>query len=266
MTKPADAPGAPVAIPWLDIQLTAASAEDVATWMLRRPSRVARSYTLGNLNLHGLYLFYTDRSFHQHVKQADALLADGWPIWAMMKVIGWRRKIAVDYSHRVGSTDWLDALIRKGTDARIKILAVGGTQDSSRDARDEIQKRNSAIEWTAVDGYEGAQRLTTGGFGNREFNVVMVGLGMPLQEHWILKNKDMFEHSIIANVGGCIDYYSGQQELAPRFLGRLGFEWLYRLAKDPRRLWRRYLVEPFQLAFVMIKNRGRSPFDATEKR
>jgi N-acetylglucosaminyldiphosphoundecaprenol N-acetyl-beta-D-mannosaminyltransferase len=56
---------------------------------------------------------------------------------------------------------------------------------------------------------------------------------------------------VIFSVGAAFDYEAGAQKAAPRWMGRLGLEWLYRLIADPRRLFRRYLIEPWALSDLM---------------
>ncbi|WP_219813756.1 MULTISPECIES: WecB/TagA/CpsF family glycosyltransferase [unclassified Rathayibacter] len=58
--------------------------------------------------------------------------------------------------------------------------------------------------------------------------------------------------------GGCLDYIAGTQALAPRWMGALGVEWLFRLARDPRRLAARYLLEPLQLLRIVLSGRSRA--------
>ncbi len=70
---------------------------------------------------------------------------------------------------------------------------------------------------------------------------------MPLQEAWISRHYDELNAAAVLPVGAAFDYEAGVQRAAPRVLGRLGLEWLYRLAADPRRLFHRYLVEPWTL-------------------
>ena len=71
---------------------------------------------------------------------------------------------------------------------------------------------------------------------------------MPRQEAWIARNLAALPDCVILNVGAAFDYEAGVQRAAPRWMGRVGLEWLYRLAHDPRRLFRRYCVEPWSLA------------------
>jgi N-acetylglucosaminyldiphosphoundecaprenol N-acetyl-beta-D-mannosaminyltransferase len=83
-------------------------------------------------------------------------------------------------------------------------------------------------------------------------DLVLVGLGMPRQEYFLLENLESLPPSTYATVGGAIDYIGGTTTLAPRWLGRVGLEWAWRLAHDPRRLANRYLVEPFALLARML--------------
>jgi N-acetylglucosaminyldiphosphoundecaprenol N-acetyl-beta-D-mannosaminyltransferase len=70
---------------------------------------------------------------------------------------------------------------------------------------------------------------------------------MPRQEIWITQNFEALPDCAIFSVGAAFDYEAGVQKSAPRWMGKAGVEWLYRLAADPKRLFRRYCVEPWSL-------------------
>jgi len=72
-------------------------------------------------------------------------------------------------------------------------------------------------------------------------------LTMPRQEKWVLRNRARLKVNAILTAGACFDYVAGAIPTPPRWMGQLGLEWLYRLVSEPRRLWRRYLVEPVYL-------------------
>ncbi len=76
-------------------------------------------------------------------------------------------------------------------------------------------------------------------------HVLMMGMGMPRQEHWVLDNLEHISANAILTAGAAIDYVAGAVPTPPRWAGRLGLEWLFRLLAEPKRLWRRYLVEPW---------------------
>lgn len=73
-------------------------------------------------------------------------------------------------------------------------------------------------------------------------DVLWVGLGVPKQEYWMYDHKDRLNVSVILGVGAAFDYVSGVNKMPPRWIQEYGFEWLFRLLSEPRRLWHRYLV------------------------
>ena len=71
--------------------------------------------------------------------------------------------------------------------------------------------------------------------------VVWVGIGVPKQEKWMARMQDRVQASVLIGVGAAFDFHSGLIPQAPARMQRLGLEWAFRLAQEPRRLWRRYL-------------------------
>jgi N-acetylglucosaminyldiphosphoundecaprenol N-acetyl-beta-D-mannosaminyltransferase len=72
-------------------------------------------------------------------------------------------------------------------------------------------------------------------------DVIWVGLGAPRQELWMASHRPLLNAPVLIGVGAAFDYLSGVKRQAPRWMQRSGLEWLFRLATEPRRLWRRYL-------------------------
>lgn len=71
-------------------------------------------------------------------------------------------------------------------------------------------------------------------------DIVWVGLGAPKQERWMASHRERLDAQILIGVGGAFDMHAGAVARAPKWMQRSGLEWSYRLAKEPRRLWRRY--------------------------
>lgn len=94
-------------------------------------------------------------------------------------------------------------------------------------------------------------------------DVLLVAFGAPRQELWIDRHLDELGVRVAAGVGGLFDFYSGRIPRAPRWVRRLGMEWLYRLYQEPGRLWKRYLlgnpVFLFHLALAMRRCRSGFP-------
>lgn len=74
-------------------------------------------------------------------------------------------------------------------------------------------------------------------------DLVFVALGPPKQELWISRSMESLGPAVSFGVGASLDFLVGKYRRAPAWMGRYGLEWLYRLGQEPRRLWRRYLVE-----------------------
>jgi N-acetylglucosaminyldiphosphoundecaprenol N-acetyl-beta-D-mannosaminyltransferase len=81
-------------------------------------------------------------------------------------------------------------------------------------------------------------------------DVVWIGLGAPKQENWILANRDRLRVPLCCPVGALFDYYAGNTTMPPEWMQRYGLHWLYRVAHNPRRLWRRGLDVPLFVAHV----------------
>ncbi|MHA8106355.1 WecB/TagA/CpsF family glycosyltransferase [Aquirufa sp. 5-AUSEE-100C1] len=87
-------------------------------------------------------------------------------------------------------------------------------------------------------------------------NVLVVGVGAPKQEKWIMKYKsEMSNINIFMALGATIDFEAGNIKRAPKIVQKLYLEWLYRLLSEPRRLWKRYLIDDFPFFFLVAKQK-----------
>ncbi|WP_193046302.1 WecB/TagA/CpsF family glycosyltransferase [Mycolicibacterium baixiangningiae] len=221
----------------LDISVTPLTAPEVAEIV----ANASGKRLLLNHNLHSAYLHDVDSRFRELYRRATWVIVDGAPILWLTSQFS---TDTFGTSWRVSSTDWLEALTRVHSSGRLFIF--GATADSNQKAVDVLRGRLTNWAISGVDGYvndEVAVKAIT------DFNpdLVIVGLGMPRQEHFLLRNFDGLPAATYATVGGAIDYVGGSTRLAPRWLGSLGLEWLWRLLNEPRRLAHRYLIEPVLL-------------------
>jgi N-acetylglucosaminyldiphosphoundecaprenol N-acetyl-beta-D-mannosaminyltransferase len=83
-------------------------------------------------------------------------------------------------------------------------------------------------------------------------DVLWVGMTAPKQEKWIFQNKDRLKVKFAGAIGAVFDFYAGRVKRAHPFFQKLGLEWLVRLVKEPRRLWRRYLVNTFIFLWCLL--------------
>ena len=241
-------------LPFLDVSVNPMEADEVVE-LVQGFDAPDHPFFIANHNLHSVYIFWSNDSFRSAYDRASVVLIDGWPILAWARWFGKARQLSS--RHRIGSTDWVLKMLE--TSSRpLRVVAVGGSPASAAGAAEFVNRQFPRHDWRGFDGYNfDCQNIHSSSasleMSISEADIVLVGMGMPRQEAWILDNWNLLSGSIVANVGGCFDYFSGEQKLAPRWLGAVGMEWAYRLARSPGRLAHRYLVEPFLLLGLLVR-------------
>ena len=86
-------------------------------------------------------------------------------------------------------------------------------------------------------------------------HILWVGLGAPKQELWMARMAGELSVPVMIGVGAAFDYLAGTKPYAPALLRHTGFEWLFRLAVEPRRLWRRYLIGNSTFLWLVARER-----------
>ena len=204
---------------------------------------------VANHNLHSLYLLQRTPPMRRFYDLAELVEVDSRPLIAVARALG----VSSRPFHRCTYLDWRDHFWSLADRKGWRVLYVGGAPGVASTAAGRLARRYPGARIEVIDGYFD---MTRNGAANtailakaRAFDphVLFVGMGMPRQEIWIAENHEALPPSVILSVGAAFDYEAGVQSAAPRWMGRLGIEWAYRLVSDPARLWQRYLVEPWAL-------------------
>ncbi len=145
----------------------------------------------------------------------------------------------------------------------IKIFLLGGKEGVARQAQSRINQRigrqiivqaHSPSFGFEQDEAECEKILNM--IRQSSATVLVVGVGAPKQEKWIAKHKDQLPNiDIFLAVGAAIDFEAGHKPRAPELVSQLGLEWLYRLVSEPRRLWKRYLLDDLPFLWLILKER-----------
>ncbi len=221
----------------------------VETWVEARQKVV-----IANHNLNSLALLAKHPELNRFYARADLVEVDSTPLIQFAKLLGLHGRAF----HRCTYLDWRDhfwSLVdRKGW----RVLYVGGERETVERARHRLSTCYPGADIQVRDGFFDA---TPGSSGNAEVldqvrafdpHILFVGMGMPRQELWILDNLAALPDCAVFSVGAAFDYEAGTQKAAPRWMGRMGVEWLFRLVHDPKRLARRYLIEPWSLSHLIV--------------
>jgi N-acetylglucosaminyldiphosphoundecaprenol N-acetyl-beta-D-mannosaminyltransferase len=149
---------------------------------------------------------------------------------------------------RVYGPDLLAAVCDAGRDVGLRHFFYGGQPGVAERLRDSLLTRFPGLqvvgtftppfrELTAPEQAELRTRVAAA-----QPNVIWVGLSSPTQERFMATHGPALDAGLLVGVGAAFDFLSGRVPQAPRWMQRSGLEWLHRLATDPRRLWRRYLL------------------------
>lgn len=161
----------------------------------------------------------------------------------------------------IKGADMMSELCRRAASDGIPIALVGGKNEKVlRQLTDALSSRFPAIDitlaysppfrpMTEVEDSELVNRINSSGA-----KLVFVGLGCPKQERWMALHKGRVQAMMIG-VGAAFDFLSGAVKPSPSWVHEAGLEWLYRLLREPRRLWKRYLgVAPRFLWLLLVRS------------
>lgn len=217
---------------------------------------------IANHNLHSLYLHDRDPKFRDFHEAADITHVDGMSLVLLARLLG----VPIGRQHRVTYTDWIGPLMDEAARHGWRVFSLGGRPGVFEQAADRLRERFPGLVLDGTHGYFDASPGSADSAAVLERiaafrpNVLLVGMGMPRQEHWVHDNRAALGANATLIAGAAMDYVAGVVPTPSRRASALGFEWLWRLVAEPRRLWRRYLVEPwFVLGQVLAAWAGRRP-------
>ena len=205
------------------------------------------------LAVHGLMEAYNQPEFKEQVNQLDLVVPDGQPIrWAMNAFYDCGLK------DRVYGPDLTVKVLEAGNVHELKVFLFGSKPETlallSKNIKAKYPKINIVgmqadrfREATAAEDLEDIAFINSLGA-----NLVLVGRGCPRQEKWVANHLDSILVPMMA-VGAAFDFLAGTLDQAPAWMQNNGLEWLYRLYKEPGRLWKRYLFTNTQFIFLFIR-------------
>lgn len=210
----------------------------------RRDGGRARPLTLFSANVDMLVKAARDPAFARDLASGDLLLADGVPVLWMARGLGRR------LPERVAGSDLVPALAARAAADGFSIFLLGGAEGVADQAAARLREAHPGLAvagtFSPPPGFdadpEALERAVSATAAARP-DVVLVGLGAPRQERFALSQGARLGCAAVIAVGGTFDLLAGLRRRAPRLVQRAGLEWAWRMAQEPVRLGRRYLVE-----------------------
>ncbi len=228
--------------PWakttlFNLPLFSTTRHEVARHIVAQVGSHKRS-TINFVNAHCVNIQRGDAEYRKALDMSDLLLPDGIGMEAAAKMHG------QELGENLNGTDLFPELCREAEEHGTRIFFFGG----------QTGVADGTADWAATHFSELRIAGTQSGYYNPEdeealierinrsrAGILLVGLGVPLQEKWIARNRHRLNAPVVMGVGGLFDYYSGRIPRAPKFVRTCKSEWIWRLAMEPRRMAKRYI-------------------------
>ncbi|MBC7226450.1 MAG: WecB/TagA/CpsF family glycosyltransferase [Thermoflexales bacterium] len=207
--------------------------------------------------VHGVMESQRDEGLRRIHNQAGLVTPDGMPLVWLSRLKGYRH---VD---RVYGPDLMLALCEHSVSRGYRHFFYGGAEGVPEQLSEVLQKRFPGLQ--VVGTYSPPFRPLTPEedeavvqvINKANPDIIWVGLSTPKQERWMAEHRARLNAPVLIGVGAAFDFLTGRKPQAPRWMQRAGLEWLFRLLTEPRRLWRRYLINnPLFVALVVLEAMG----------
>jgi beta-1,4-glucosyltransferase len=191
-------------------------------------------------------------------ERRDELLAtrpllhnDGVAIGLAAKLIHGR-----GFSANLNGTDLMPWILHQ-VPAGWRVAFLGARPGRAQAAAERLTAGSGVQVVLVADGYDGMADIPAllDRLRQARPDLVLIGLGDPRQSCWFLEHRHRLPPAVYAGIGALFDFYSGSVPRAPRLMRRLSLEWLYRLVREPGRMWRRYTVDGLRFALLCWRQR-----------
>ena len=208
-------------------------------------------------NPHSLAVAKSDPGFSQALKEADILLPDGIGIVLAAKILG------IDLKERVAGSDLFMGLTNKANShGSVKYFFLGSTEEVLEKITTRLSNEFQNVTICGVlsppfkaEFSESDNREMIDAINNAKPDVLWVGMTAPKQEKWIYQNKNKLNVPLMGAIGAVFDFYAGTIRRSPEWACKMGLEWLPRLLREPKRLFRRNFISSPVFLLMVFKNK-----------
>ena len=214
--------------------------------------------------VHGVMESQRDENLRRIHNRAGLVTPDGMPLVWLSRLKGFR------HVERVYGPDLMLALCGRSAAKGYRHFFYGGAQGVPEQLAARLQERFPGLQvagtfsppFRPLTPEEDDQIIQM--INEAAPDIVWVGLSTPKQERWMAEHVGRLTAPVLIGVGAAFDFLTGRKPQAPRWMQRAGLEWLFRLLTEPRRLWRRYLINnPLFVALVVLQALGARKWEMT---
>src|SRR5580704_3368534 len=255
----------PVTVPVLDVPLALTDYDRVLDWIEEMVGAGEQGYVCV-CNVHTVMASHEDPDLRAALLQSSMNVPDGQPlVWAI-------NALGHSLAERVYGPELMSRSCERAASTGHRMYLYGGrNQGALVQLALNLRQRYPGVK--IVGGYspphrplsEEEQEAVAEEINRSRADVVWVGIGVPKQEKWMARMRPRLEAPVLIGVGAAFDFHAGLVPQAPNWLPEAGLEWAYRLAHEPRRLWRRYVrynprfLQAFATQLARHRRDGRMP-------
>lgn len=208
-------------------------------------------------NVDHVVLAHENAAFARAYERASLSLVDGMPVlWAS-------RLLGEPLPEKISGSDLVLPLLARAEKKRLRVFFFGGAPGSAEKAREAVKSRfpelvvaGIASPMVRLEDPEDFHAAMADAIKQASPDLVLLGLGAPKQELFAERIRDRVAPAVLLSVGASIDFLAGTVPRAPEWMSSRGLEWLYRLTREPKRLWRRYLLRDPKFLAIVARQRA----------
>lgn len=205
-------------------------------------------------NVDHMIKLHQDELFAEIYADADLILADGTPIMWFAKGFGTPLK------EKVSGSDLFPRVCEMAAKEELSVYLLGGTEGVASKAADVLTARYKNLRIAGIYsppfGFEKDEQEMNkicSQIQEAKPDILFVGLGAPKQEKLFWTIRENVSVPVALHVGGSFDFVAGTIKRAPKWMSRVGLEWFYRLCMEPKRMFKRYIIDDMQIFGLYFK-------------
>lgn len=209
-------------------------------------------------NIDHIMITLRDKEFKKIYESASLSLADGMPIlWAA-------KFLKTPLKEKISGSDLFVKLCKIAAEKEYRLFFLGGKPGSASKAAELLGGRYPKIQIVGIyspqfgfEQNEAENKKIVKMIKDSKPDILFVALGAPKQEKWIYKYKDEYNAPLSIGIGAAFEFFAGVVKRAPKWMQNAGLEWFWRLMMEPKRLWKRYLVDDMKFFWLIFKQKLR---------
>lgn len=207
---------------------------------------------INTINAHSYNTIHFDREFDNALRNCDILLPDG------VSVVMGIRLLTGQKIHKIAGADLFDYEMKRLNTLGGKVFFLGSSDKTLQKIKAKAAKDYPNVK---IHSYSPPFKPEFNDQDNQQMidavnavqpDVLFVGMTAPKQEKWAYHHFDELHAGHICCIGAVFDFYAGNVNRAPQWMIQAGLEWFYRLVKEPKRMWKRYLIGNAQFVVYMM--------------